>query len=343
MSHLQAAAQTARDLGVKDLEQQAVGEMQAMSPDELGLKHHRVDFETPAHIVLSVLRNFDEANGWRGALHQFMHTYCPSGSYERNVQQAKTLMGGSLHRLFPTMRIGAHGLPQQSVDTDEEKLDDEVAGIERLAADNLGRWYAHGLHRMPELYGTPSQDEIVAFLMDTYDCDEGLAHGFATALRLFWQAEYCASVHISVPRIEQGARKLLLFLNAPVYRVEQGKKPGQFPGLGFLLPRIVDEGFDKDWERFIGTLLLPRGHNLRNLLAHGFVDGISPGTAALALRAAGLMTIITPADDSTVEPETIRHNLGDPLALRDTYKRLHPIESLVRQGLRAVRSFVNRR
>ncbi len=337
MLHLRNAAQTARNLGVKDLEDQAIGAMQAMSPDELGLQHSRHTVETPAHIVLGVLRTFDEANSWRGALHQFLHTPCPSGSYERNVEQAKKAMVGSLRHLFSTMRFGAHGMPEQSVDSDDEQLDDEVAGIERVSADIYGRWYAHGLHRMPAVYGTPSQDEIVAFLMDTYSCHEGLAHGFATALRLFWQEEYNASLHISVPRVEEGARQLLLFLNAPVYRIEQGKKPGQFPGLGFLLPRIIDEGFDKDWERFIGTLLLPRGHNLRNLLAHGFVDGISPGAAALALRAAGLMTIITPAADSAVEPETIRHNLSDPLALRVTYERLHPIWALVRRGRRTLR------
>ncbi len=343
MLFLRNAAQAARDLGIKDLEAQAVEEMQAMSSDDLGMQHLRHSVETPPHFVLDVLRNFDEANDWRSALHQFLHTPSPSGSHDRNVELSKDLMRGSLHRLFPTMRFGAHGLPQQSVETDDEQLEDQVTNVELFAADNLGRWYAHGLHRMPRLYGIPPHDEITAFLMASYNCHEGLAHGFATSLRLFWQEEYNACLHIAVPRVEEGARELLLRLNAPVYRVEQGKKPGQFPGLGFLLPRLVDEGFDKDWERFIGMLLLPRGHNLRNLVAHGFVDGISPGAAALALRAAGLMTIITPSADSTVEPGTVRHNLGDPLALRNTYRRLHPIESLVRRGLRMVHGMISKR
>ncbi len=334
--HLRSAAQAARNLGVKDLEAQALAALQDVPVGENDMALLRASVELPAYVIGAVLRPFDEADDWRGALHEFLHTPCPSGSYDKNVKGAQAALNGSLRSLFGTIRFGAHGLPEQSADTPDEKLNMEVTSFELLGLDNWGRWFATGLRRMPTVYGIPDTDDIVAFLMDAYRCDQGMATGFATALRLFWQEEYTASVHVSVPHVEQGVRRLLLLLNEPVYRVEKGKTIGQFPGLGSLLPLLVAEGFDRDWERFIGALLLPRGHNLRNLVAHGFVDGISPRDAASALRAAGLMTLASPADDVSVDPQTIRQNLGDPLATVNAYRRLHPIRALLRRTLRTV-------
>jgi len=335
--HLRSAAQAARNLGVKDLEDQAIAELQANPVGREDLPHFRVGIDLPVHFIGSFLRPFDEAYDWRGVLHQFLHTPCPSGSYDNNIGRAEeSLKRSVLRSVFPELSFGVHGLPENSTDTPEEQLDAEVTRSELVDVDNRGRWFASGLRRMPAVYGIPDTDEIVAFLMDAYGCDEGMATGLATALRLFWQGEYAASVHLSVPRVEEGARRLLLLLNEPVYRVEQGKKIGQFPGLGALLPLLVAEGFDRDWERYIGALLLPRGHNLRNLLAHGFVDGISPGHAAAALRAAGLMVLISPAANESVDPHTIRHNLGDPLAMATAYRRIHPVQALVRRTLRLV-------
>lgn len=335
--HLRSAAQAARNLGVKDLEEQAVAAIQATPVDEKDMQLLRASSELPAHFMGSVLRPFDEADDWRGALHEFLHIPCPSGSYDGNVKLAESTLKGSLRSLFANIRFGTHGFPEQSADTPEEHLEMEVTSFELMGIDNWGRWFATGLGRMPAIYGIPDKDDIVAFLMDTYGCDQGMATGFATALRLFWQEEYAASVHVSVPRVEAGVRRLLLLLNEPVYRVEQGKKIGQFPGLGALLPLLVAEGFDRNWERFLGALLLARGHNLRNLLAHGFVDGISRGHAASALRAAGLMTLASPAADVSVDPQTIRENLGDPLVTADAYRRLHPVRVLVRRAFRILR------
>lgn len=112
----------------------------------------------------------------------------------------------------------------------------EVTSFELMGIDNWGLWWATGLARMPAVYGIPEKDDIVAFLMDTYSCDQGMATGFTAALRLFWQEEYAASAHLSVPGVEQGIRRLLLLLNEPVCRVEQGKKIGQFPASGLCCP-----------------------------------------------------------------------------------------------------------
>lgn len=61
----------------------------------------------------------------------------------------------------------------------------------------------------------------------------------------------------------------------------------------------------------------PRLREATDTPAHGFMDELSFGHAALTLRAAGLMPLVPPADAAPVDPQTIRRNLGDPLAMRD--------------------------
>jgi hypothetical protein len=64
----------------------------------------------------------------------------------------------------------------------------------------------------------------------------------------------------------------VLDLNEPTYRAAVGDCAGQFPGLGSLLPDLVNNDFDPDWGRFLRVFLLNDGSNMRNLVAHGFVD-----------------------------------------------------------------------
>lgn len=336
MHHLQAAAAAAKRFNVKDLEAIAVSGLQAISVDELGLQRIVTSSSLPAYIPESFLRQFDEAHDWREAIHRFLHTDSPTGSYEKNLNAARrSLERPSLRHLFGGVRIGAHGLPQQSFNADDERLQQELVQFEELGASLYGFWYADGLERIAAAFGSPAKDEITTFLVEAYSADPRLAKTFATALRLFWQEEFDASVHLAVPVVEASARALLLELNEPLYRVEQGSTIGQFPGLGFLLPQLLKSGFDPDWERFLGTLLLPRGENIRNLVAHGFVHDIRRSTAALVLRAAGLMALVAPGDRAEEDKEVVREWLRDPLRLLELYERKHPVRALVARARRA--------
>ncbi len=96
-----------------------------------------------------------------------------------------------------------------------------------------------------------------------------------------------------MPKIEAAARALLLELNEPVYRAAVGDATGQFPGLGSLLPELLNNDFDPDWERFLRTFLLGEGSNVRNLVAHGFADTVDPINAALALRTCAVLILLT--------------------------------------------------
>jgi hypothetical protein len=108
-------------------------------------------------------------------------------------------------------------------------------------------------------------------------------------------------------------RALLLELNEPVYRTAVGDSPGQFPGLGALLPDLVENGFDPDWERFLRTLLLGEGANVRNLVAHGFMDEVDRDKAALVLRALVRLALITSDEAVRRDGGVVRAALAEPV------------------------------
>jgi hypothetical protein len=120
-------------------------------------------------------------------------------------------------------------------------------------------------------------------------------------------------------KVEAAARALLLELNEPLYRAAVG----QFPGLGSLLPPLLDNEFDPDWERFLRTFLLNDGSNVRNLVAHGFADSVGPVEAALALRAGALLILLTTTHAAGRDAAAVRAALTTPqgATLRRPWRR----------------------
>jgi len=90
-------------------------------------------------------------------------------------------------------------------------------------------------------------------------------------------AAYATAAHI-----EALARVIVLAIPLPVYRVQRQNNPGQYLGLGTLLPTLLASGMDEAWTRFLqGFLASPMGFNFRNELLHGFVMDPSETMAAL--------------------------------------------------------------
>jgi hypothetical protein len=118
--------------------------------------------------------------------------------------------------------------------------------------------------------------------------------------------------HLIVPKVESATRALLLELNEPLYRAAVGDGTGQFPGLGSLLPTLMENEFDEDWERFLRCFLLNEGSNVQNLTAHGFANGVSPVEAALAIRAGALMILLTNQNAVSRDEATVRAALSTP-------------------------------
>jgi hypothetical protein len=75
---------------------------------------------------------------------------------------------------------------------------------------------------------------------------------------------------------------------------------------------LLDNDFDPDWERFLRTLLLNDGSNVRNLVAHGFTENVSPVETALALRAGALLILLTTERAAERDAAAVRAALATP-------------------------------
>jgi hypothetical protein len=182
-------------------------------------------------------------------------------------------------RIATRVSFGNNDLPKQVSTGDEDALAAELVNAESLEMSTQGEFLARGLDLIAYRFGIPNQEELTAFLT-SYECRPQWASILATALRLYWVREFTASAHLAAPKVEAAARALLLELNEPVYRAYVGDSIGQFGGLGVLLEPLVENNFDRDWERFLRTFLLGDGKNVRNNIAHGFTDEVDRRTAA---------------------------------------------------------------
>lgn len=309
------AASVARQLGVADLEKVAVAALQSAPALDWDSTAYSVDL--PASFFDMFLPGFNEAVDWREALDMWLLTDSPTGRYETNLATTQQVQQDSVmrYRVFTTMVFHNGGMPARSLSDEDEIFARDLAHTELLYLGTYGIFLANALDMIATRFGIPPRDDLETFLRRTGG-DATLMNVLATALQLFWVAEYDAAVHLAVPKVEAAARALLLEINEPVYRAAVGDATGQFPGLGVLLSLLVDNGFDRDWERFLRTFLLGDGSNVRNLAAHGFLHNVDPLNAAAALRALAVLALIAPGPAVQRDAATVKGALANPTGTR---------------------------
>ncbi|MFE5501340.1 hypothetical protein ACFQ73_02160 [Amycolatopsis japonica] len=333
--NLAQAASLARKYGIHDLERDATARLQEALPIEWTTVSGDW-FSPPEHQIATFMHPYRHAPTWQRALRAWLATGSPAGSHEVNQKSAKEAFDVSvIRRLMTHVSFGSNDLPKQVRTGDDDAMAAELVNAESLEMSAQGEFLARGLDLIAYRFGIPNQEELSEFLA-SYECRPQWAAVLATALRLYWVREFTASAHLAVPKVEAAARALLLELNEPVYRAYVGDSIGQFGGLGVLLDPLVENHFDRDWERFLRTFLLSDGKNVRNNIAHGFTDEVDRGTAALALRAAAVMITLTstePAErDRAVVISALEHPTGQPPRLglmqrvrRATHAALHEL------------------
>ncbi|MFE1926594.1 hypothetical protein ACFW91_29075 [Streptomyces asoensis] len=311
---LQEAAKFARKFHLDDIQSECVRRLQAIDPSTFQWMTIRAASTTRASDVESYMRIFDQPDLF-DALICFFETPAPTGSREENENTAKHIIENSLtHKIMGTATYGAHGLPQKSYGTDSEKLQYQIYGVESVALGIQGRILSAALDRMAGSHIIPQTGDLAAWLVERYGSDPGLCTSLAESLLLYWGHDYISCVQLAMPRVEAAVRSLLLLLDEPIYRVEEEKSLGQFPGLGAMLPLLDKNGFDPDWSSFIRALLLTPGRNLRNLGAHGFLQDVDRQTAALVIRALAVVALLAPEETSrkACDLQAIRESLSHP-------------------------------
>ncbi|MFD0222820.1 hypothetical protein ACWGPD_11615 [Streptomyces hirsutus] len=311
---LEQAAKFARRFHLDDVHSECVRRLQATDPSTFQWITIRSASTLRASDVESYLRIFDQPHLVE-ALSYFFETPSPSGSRKQNEKLAKSILDASLtHRLIGTATYGTHGLPQKSFNTEEEKLQHQINGIETMALGAQGIILSAALDRMAEVHEIPPAETLHAWLVERYGSDPGLCMSLAESFSLYWKHDYTSCVQLAMPRVEAAIRSILLLLDEPIYRVEEDKSPGQFPGLGSMLPQLERNGFDPDWSSFIRALLLTPGCNLRNLGAHGFLQDVDRQTAALVIRALSVVALLAPEESSkkACDAQMIKQSLTTP-------------------------------
>ncbi|MBB4930380.1 hypothetical protein F4561_001200 [Lipingzhangella halophila] len=307
--YLNEAASTARRYGVSHLEEVAVLRLQ--SAPQVEWKTLQTEFSIPSEIFRNYLIPYERAQTWQEALAYWFQSDSPSGSVPNNEETARNLKEVSVvEQIATTVKFGPEGFPKRVVSGEEDSLQRQRV---RAASANIqlsGLLLASALDTIRARFGILSLEDVEACISDS-GTHPFLAKALAKALQLYWVDEFAASVHLAVPKIEASARSILLELNEPVYRAAVGDADGQFPGLGSLLDKLEEKcDFDPDWACFLRVFLLKDGYNVRNLVAHGFMDEVDRKTAALALRACALVVVLASNEPAERDIKSVKDALA---------------------------------
>ena len=297
--HLANAAEFATRHGFGTELKEIQAELEAISLDDLGLQRFRSTGDIPAWIPEREIRRYARCRSWQLGLDYFLHTDPPTS----DVEYHRTTAGekrGVLRSITPTFLLGHNGLPRKKLNSPEEELAHDMSRTSEMLARHVGVVHAVGLERLAARHGTPGENDIRDYLVQTYNCDPAAATMLAKSFRMFWRRDYLEAVHLATPAVEAAARRLLRELDVGVYEVQLGKTPGKYPSLHTLLDELDKLGLDPSWSWFLRWLLLGPGANIRNDVAHGFFMGNDPAYTALVLRAASvLITASTSVDGET--------------------------------------------
>lgn len=308
--NLEIAIKLARDFGFADLLDQATLHLQEMTVEDLGFQKIQRSISIDRDQVEQFLAHFTVQPGWMEALAVVIGIGPPSGKVDDNRRSAAVAKAASpLMASIPQKRVGGDGLPRYVARSEDEKDEYRLAEQESMRLKIWAGLIFEALYRIEEKWH-PQSDDLAAFLGANHHVQPAVAASLARAFRHFFDGDPEASAYIALPRVEALVRDLVLVLNLPVYRTQRERTPGQYPGLGALVPELIRAGMDESWGRYLTTLLSgPAGWNVRNEALHGFLSEVGPPLAALILVAALYLCIGIPlsspdADEAESESHT---------------------------------------
>ncbi len=208
----------------------------------------------------------------------------PSGSSKDNRERAKALLECPLRAPMPVVTMSAESLPL--LRAPEDPLDAELVRIESAKVRGAALTLARRLRRLGPRWRAVPQASLAGHLMTWPGMTDRSAWIAASGLTRYWARDYEGAFYVAVPRIERLIRDQLLDSGIGIYQDQRGEKPGQYPGIGGMWEDYCQAlKMPDSWSRyFYSTLVHSGGINLRNAAAHGEMDAVGPGNAALALH-----------------------------------------------------------
>ncbi|WP_065960509.1 hypothetical protein [Curtobacterium sp. UCD-KPL2560] len=307
---LNEAAKLASGYGLITERDRAVISLQRVDQSTVPWHRHDLPLTIPKWTVAHTLRPYRQARHWTDALETWLRSAAPTGSRIANEKLARE-QGSGLLALVTQVEFGGHGLPQKTHRTDEAVLRRQRR-LEEYNALVRGTLLASALEHIAARFPNLDEEGIAAHLLQ-YGADEQLTRAFAHALAVFLSGNFSDAGALATPLAEAASRGMLLLLDEPLYRVESGSSAGRFPALDLYLNALLKNGLDPDWDRALRIVLTPEGFDLRNSLAHGFKLSFNRTEAALALRVAGLMVLLTSPDLTSRDAAWARSKLQTPV------------------------------
>lgn len=291
-ARLQKALQLAEASGDSDLRQATAALLQTVRHDELEYVRFSASSRQYEEEWTQLRDSLIEGDTWQKALVTFGACGPLSGDLSKNTEVVRQREAElPLGRIFPTQIAGPDGLPIYVGQTEQDRFDVDLTRWECEMILHYQPALTGALFEIPARFGIPGYEELSAFLASWPGIDSRLAPAVGRSIFRYWAGDAEAAAFTIVPQIETLLRTLLVSSAIGLYRLQKKHVPGQYPGLGVLVP-IVGQLYDLDESkvRFLTSLLThPAGLNLRNQMSHGLTQLDGPGAAALLIHAALLV------------------------------------------------------
>lgn len=300
---LEQALEIARTHGLLEEANEIRRELQNIHPNDLELASVSAEIEVTREQVNEYIASFIDVADWRESLRHLGSEDPPGGaSEELDKQMRQEEQEFVFLQLFTRTVMG-----QQTAATRLRAADPHT----RRKLDRAERraWYARMwsplaadvLYAIPKRFGRPAHDELGAFFAtELIGAQRG--ERIARAIELFWDNEPDECAHVLVPRLESTIREMARRSGHTIIREPVADAPGGTRSLGTLLLELRGALPDAAWHEYLFNLLAdPMGLNLRNTVAHGLVDRVGHGDAALLIHAACYLRLLGVAteDEST--------------------------------------------
>jgi hypothetical protein len=301
------AVQVAEKSGNQELRESAASVLQTARDRDLGLVHVEASSEHYDELFEEMRDRFIVGDNWGRALISFATCGPLNGDTARNRQQVNEMHKlAPLSALMPATVFGPGNLPYFRTTNPDEKFEYDLTKLETQIVGGLLGPLIAALHEIPRRFGLPSTRELAEFLNTWPGIHISALPSIVLALQRFWVGDTPGAIHTLVPKIETLIRELLLRIDYGMYALEQSKRPGQYPALGFLIDALVGRfNISESRVRFLKVVLNdPGGFNIRNQFAHGIVEYSDVGTAALIIHTALFVATLTPVDPAVAEEDT---------------------------------------
>lgn len=158
MVRLQDAIAFARDRVIRGVAAEATRELQRISADSLGMETLQSSIAVPADFFERQVRPFTESPDWAKGLEYFLSMPCPTGSYQRLVDQDREHANTFLfRRLFATQHITREGLPSWERRVKRTRPLRSVPGSPASKRSSTARYWPSGCRSSPSTTAFPTR------------------------------------------------------------------------------------------------------------------------------------------------------------------------------------------